>query len=407
MPTRTRVAAGSGESAPRTRPKDRKAQIAAVAAEAFSERGYHAVGIDDIASVVGVSGPSLYRHFPTKYALFVHAVENLTRALLDASDPTRHEYEDPRQQLNSVIVAVIGVTIENRRRGGLYRWEGRYLVGADREKMRAGLRTLGSRIAQPLAAVRPELDQQDLNLITPAVLSVIGSITVHRSTLPAKQIEALVLAACWSVIDVDLPRSESASNPPDGARSAPGLVRKSKREVLLHESVRLFYERGYHDVSIEDIGAAAGITASSVYRHFSGKADLLAAAFHRASERLTETLGSALAQSETPLEAVHTLAKMYVAVSFERSELLAVYFAEIASLPDGPRSELRNIQRLNVEEWALLCVEARPELTVVQARFLVHAALGLVFDVGRVVNFSSAESERKRVEALLCATLLG
>lgn len=403
MPGRTRVVARGDESTSRTRPKNRKAQIAAVAAEAFSERGYHAVGIDDIASAVGVSGPALYRHFPTKYALFVHAVENLSRALLDAADSAHCESDDPRQQLQAVMVAVIGVTLENRRRGGLYRWEGRYLEKVDRENLRLEVVALRLRVSEPLAAVRPELGRADLDLVTAAILSVIGSVTGHRSALPPKQIESLMLSVCWSVIDMELPQRVSSVVPSPGVNTIPGLERTSKREVLLHEAVLLFHERGYHEVSIEEIGAAAGITASSVYRHFPSKADLLAAAFHRASEQLTVTLGSALAESETPRQAVHTLAELYVAVFFAQSELLAVYFAEVGNLPADAGKELRKIQRRNVEEWAHLCVDARPELTVASARFLVHAALGLVLDVGRVVRFSEAE----RVAALLSVTLLG
>ena len=403
MPGRTRVVARGDESTSRTRPKNRKAQIAAVAAEAFSERGYHAVGIDDIASAVGVSGPALYRHFPTKYALFVHAVENLSRALLDAADSAHCKSNDPRQQLQSVMVAVIGVTLENRRRGALYRWEGRYLEKEDRENLRREVHALRRRVSEPLSAVRPEFDRADLDLVTSAILSVIGSITAHRSALPPKQIESLMLSICWSVIDMELPPRVPSVVPSSGGRSISGLVRTSKHEVLLHEAVLLFYQRGYHEVSIEEIGAAAGITASSVYRYFPSKADLLAAAFHRASERLSETLGSALAESETPLQAVHTLAELYVAVFFAQSELLVVYFAEVGNLPADAGKELRKIQRRNVEEWAHLCADARPELTVAAARFRVHAALGLVLDVGRVVRFSEAE----RVAALLSVTLLG
>ena len=107
VPGQTRVSVRGSDPAPRTRPKNRKAQIAAAAAEAFSERGYHAVGIDEIAAKVGISGPALYRHFPTKYALFVYTVNNLTQALLDASDPAVHGNENPREQLNSTMVGVI------------------------------------------------------------------------------------------------------------------------------------------------------------------------------------------------------------------------------------------------------------------------------------------------------------
>ena len=120
------------------------------------------------------------------------------------------------------------------------------------------------------------------------MLSVIASITGHRSALSAKQIESLILTACWSVIGVELPVGAKGGGKKQAPERKPGLARTSKREVLLQEAVLLFYQRGYHDVSIEEIGAAAGINASSVYRHFASKADLLAAAFHRASDRLTD-----------------------------------------------------------------------------------------------------------------------
>jgi AcrR family transcriptional regulator len=47
----------------RRRPRDRKAQLASVAAELFGARGFHEVGIADIATASGVTGPALYRHF--------------------------------------------------------------------------------------------------------------------------------------------------------------------------------------------------------------------------------------------------------------------------------------------------------------------------------------------------------
>ncbi len=74
----------------------------------------------------------------------------------------------------------------------------------------------------------------------------------------------------------------------------------NKREVVLNEAILLFEAHGYHEVSIEDIGQAAGINASGVYRYFSSKSDLLAAAFHRAAERLAVAVSTALGNSDTP-----------------------------------------------------------------------------------------------------------
>ncbi|MGW5163032.1 TetR/AcrR family transcriptional regulator, partial [Nonomuraea wenchangensis] len=61
----------------RARPKDRKEAIALVAAELFCARGYHNVGIEDIAQEVGITGPAIYRHFPNKQAVLAAAVEEL------------------------------------------------------------------------------------------------------------------------------------------------------------------------------------------------------------------------------------------------------------------------------------------------------------------------------------------
>src|SRR5690606_8542042 len=70
------------------RPKDRKAQIALAAAELFCQYGYHGVGVDEIAAAVGISGPAVYRHFPNKYAVLVHASRELLDTLLAAAaDP--------------------------------------------------------------------------------------------------------------------------------------------------------------------------------------------------------------------------------------------------------------------------------------------------------------------------------
>src|SRR5690606_9708054 len=56
------------------RPKDRKEQLAAVAAKLFCERGFHEVGITDIAAAAGITGPALYRHFADKQAILAHVV---------------------------------------------------------------------------------------------------------------------------------------------------------------------------------------------------------------------------------------------------------------------------------------------------------------------------------------------
>src|SRR5258706_8135692 len=62
--------------------------------------------------------------------------------------------------------------------------------------------------------------------------------------------------------------------------------RRSRREEILEIAVGLFAARGYHGVSMDDIGAAAGVTGPALYHHFAGKEAMLAAALNPVSEQL-------------------------------------------------------------------------------------------------------------------------
>jgi AcrR family transcriptional regulator len=407
---RTSTAAGAATERPiRRRPKNRKAQIANVAAEAFSERGYHAVGVDEIAATIGISGPALYRHYPNKYALLVHAATTTADALQAAADGALEGMaeREPGDRLDHLVSALVANTIENRKVAGLYRWEGRYLEAEDRTRIRDVFVHVTQCVAGPLRELRPELTSVDATTLGASTLSVMGSISAHRTTLATRRLDALLKSACESILRATLPPAVPADGRNAGTGAVRGLAVTSKRELLINEAVKIFDRHGYHDSSIEEIGAAAGINASSVYRHFPSKADLLAAVFYRASDRLAVATSAALSTATGPEDALRKLAESYLELSFRNPEVLSVYFAEIGNLPKNERTNLRNVQRLHVEEWVHLVTTVRSELSAPEARFLVHAALGLVLDIGRLVHFDTREESRARLHTLMTAVLLG
>lgn len=55
-----------------------------------------------------------------------------------------------------------------------------------------------------------------------------------------------------------------------------GNAEDTRRAIFAH-AMRLFNERGYLSVSMTDIAGAAGLTKATLYYHFPGKAELLAA----------------------------------------------------------------------------------------------------------------------------------
>src|SRR5215217_6138430 len=60
---------------PRMAAAERREQIGEVAQRLFAERGYRAVGVDEIARRAGVTPPVLYDHFDSKRDLYAHLLE--------------------------------------------------------------------------------------------------------------------------------------------------------------------------------------------------------------------------------------------------------------------------------------------------------------------------------------------
>ncbi|QDQ96602.1 TetR/AcrR family transcriptional regulator [Tomitella fengzijianii] len=392
------------------RPRDRRQRIAVVAAEAFDEHGYHGAGMDEIAAAVGVSGPALYRHFPSKYALFLHSVESLTQALYEATDLPPEPAAHPCARLTALLESLAATSIEHRRSGGLYRWEARLLSEEDRLRVVRTMRTVSARLAEPVRALHPEMTAAQVRLRTTAALSILGSVTGHRTPLARKRIITVLVNGCLAVVDSPSPGPAAPERAPDAAAPrgpdrppAPA----DPREALLTESIRLFARRGYHEVSVEEIAAAAGMTASGVYRHYDGKPALLDAAFSRTAEGLGPAQQAAAASARDPEAALRMVARLYIRRSFRHPDQLTLYFAEVSNLPQSRRRMLRAAHRRVAESWADSVLRLRPELRRNEAVYLAHAAFAMILDVGRAVRFTADESVQAQVEELVLALQLG
>ncbi|MGI5222906.1 TetR/AcrR family transcriptional regulator [Nocardia sp. CA-290969] len=387
----------------RRRPKNRRAQIAAAAANAFGSLGYHGVSMEDIAGGLGISSAALYRHYPSKYALFQEESLRVGQAMAESVRlPAEAQSWNPQQRLREILESLSAVTVANRASVTLVRWEGRYLEPADREIRAEQQTAVLDALEEQLAAYSPDLGNGDRKVLAISVLSTITSIADHHAALPTKALVALLVSTCFALADTTLPA------PVDIPPAPPVEIPESfKHELLLRKGVELFHARGYPNVSVEDIATAAGLSAASaVYRFYRGKSDLLTAAFRRAAERVSSAIGPAVASAAGPREALDSLVEQYVAGSFAERELTFVYYTEFQHVPAEERAALRNVQRLSVDEWARLVRQVRPDLSAPQARFLVHAAFALVVDLGRSFG-TVAIASQQRVTLLMQTVLYG
>jgi AcrR family transcriptional regulator len=155
--------------------------------------------------------------------------------------------------------------------------------------------------------------------------------------------------------------------------------RRSRRDEILEIAVGLFATRGYHGVSMDDIGAAAGVTGPALYHHFAGKEAMLAAALEPVSEECLAGGRARVAQyPDDPRRALAALVEYHVGYALDHPEVIVLHLHELDRLPEEPRREVRRLQRLYVEEWVGVLTRLRPELSVAEARVLAHAAFGLM-----------------------------
>ena len=400
MVTETRQRAAGVPARRTTRPSDRKDQIAEAAAVAFGSRGYHAVGLSDIAAEVGISAPALYRHFPNKYALFAHVAVAEMASLLEAATDIRAVPD--ADDVTLVLRAITRGTVAHRDHGSLYRWEARFLDDADRALLRDRTRSLRTCLAEPVRLARPELTERDATLLTAGALGVIASVTSHH--VQDERLEDVLVDLATHLLATPLPPEPDT----DGQATPwhPGLRPRAKRELLVTEALRAFDRLGYHSATLEEIGGAVGLNASSVYRYFPTKAALLTAGLERCTHQVNAVTEAALVDATGPEPAIRALTTAYVRLWFQRPEIMSVYSSEVGNIPADHREDLRQAQRDHLDEWVCLVREVRPSLPAVEARLRVHAAMSVVVDVGRLLHFDRRTAGRARVEALTVAVLL-
>jgi AcrR family transcriptional regulator len=201
------------------------------------------------------------------------------------------------------------------------------------------------------------------------------------------------------------PASASPAPASASAASASAVPRRrdpKRRQRILAAAAELVAERGYHEVGMSDIGAAAGIVGSGIYRHFDGKSAVLVAMFDRVIDDLTRAAAEILSRRLEPAQTLKELIAAHVRITLEDRMLMRVYHNEIASLPAEDNRRLRRKQRIYIEEWVHVLDVLRPEADDAVLRALVHAGIGAVHStlfyssglpVGRLSKLMAAAAE--------------
>ncbi len=153
----------------------------------------------------------------------------------------------------------------------------------------------------------------------------------------------------------------------------------TRREQILKEAARLFAERGFHGVGVDEIGAAVGISGPGLYRHFAGKDAMLAELLVGISGQLLTGGRRRVADTDgDPLTVLDSLIEGHIDFALDDRPLITLHDRELDRLRDSDRKLVRQLQRQYVELWVATVVQAYPGLAEDEARASVHAVFGLL-----------------------------
>jgi AcrR family transcriptional regulator len=181
-----------------------------------------------------------------------------------------------------------------------------------------------------------------------------------------------------SEIDAHAMRAAPAA---DGGGAHPRTPRSrakaDRRDALLAAAARLFAERGFAGVSMEDLGAAAGVSGPAVYRHFSSKQAVLAALLIGVSEGLLSGGRACVADADDARAALAALIAFHVDFALSEPDVIRAQDRDLESLSHADASRVRTLQRTYVELWVDVLEKLHDEDRR-SLRVRAHAVFGLI-----------------------------
>ncbi len=151
-----------------------------------------------------------------------------------------------------------------------------------------------------------------------------------------------------------------------------------RREQILAIAAELFAQKGFHGVSIAELGAACGFSGPALYRHFRSKDAVLAEMLVSISDELLRVGRERARQAADAAAALTELIDWHVTFALDHQALIVVQDRDWAALPLEAREKVRETQRKYVEVWVKQLRAIDTGLTPKQARARVHAAFGLL-----------------------------
>jgi len=153
-------------------------------------------------------------------------------------------------------------------------------------------------------------------------------------------------------------------------------------KAILQAAERLFVEKGYHGVSIEQIANAAGVSKGLVHYHYMNKEQLIVYVVEEVLAKLSSSLDDILKSNETSQTKIRIAIKTYLNLANPRLNLARTLLLENV-LTENMNKYLASLMEENTLKLAGLVDDgiARGEFKPVNSRLVANLMRGAIFEL--------------------------
>ncbi len=280
---------GRGKSREQVRRNQRERLLGAMVASC-AERGYEATRVEDLVTISGVSRRAFYEHFGGKLECYLAAQEDILAAALAMTAANLRRGGSWRARAEWTLSRLVEAFVYQPAAGRLVLIEAPAAGQPAVERVDAAVNGLVAQLMQAFAR-----DPRSCEMPEEIVRAMVGGLRkmiesrLRRGTeeeLGGMVTELFELGLSYRPPPTALRPPRRAGTPAPRAAS-PG----DPAERLLAATMGVMAARGYGGATIAEIAAEAGVSLSTFYAHFAGKAEALEAALYAGRARM---LGEAL-----------------------------------------------------------------------------------------------------------------
>ena len=149
---------------------------------------------------------------------------------------------------------------------------------------------------------------------------------------------------------------------------------KSRREEIMEAALRIFYQKGFYPMKMEEVAQAAGIGKGTVYEYFRSKEELMAAAIDFEFAAVEAKVTEAMNRETSMTDKLAALVATVIRHQQSQKDIVKVSFQEISGCMQKLQQILDRRNELYLQQInSLLRQKAEQERSVTWSRSFFSA----------------------------------